>query len=99
MKVTFDVYWFGRPRRWFGSLAAVTVPDSLADDTSAAMWENALLALAGLFAGESDFPEAVESEVLLLHATAPARRSAAVGTGRAFLMPVMVGARWSAVLG
>jgi hypothetical protein len=71
-------------------LAAVTLADSSAEWTSAAMRVTALLAVAGLLVAGSAFAPSVELEALLLHATAPRRRSVAAAAGSAFLMPVTV---------
>lgn len=49
-KVTFDVYWLGRPRRWLGSFSAVTVPLSFAAVTVAEILSNAAPAVSGLLA-------------------------------------------------
>jgi hypothetical protein len=49
-----------------------------------------LRALTGLLAAASAFLPAVESDALLLHATAPPRRRTAEITVRAFLMAPMM---------
>ncbi|MEV5138446.1 hypothetical protein AB0K71_05810 [Streptomyces syringium] len=69
----FDVYWPGRPRRWFASLAAVTVLLNRALATEAEMALKALAASRGAVGAVSPGREA--AGVLLLEQ--PARPSAA----------------------
>jgi hypothetical protein len=86
VNVTFDVYWFGRPRRWFGSLAAVTVPVTVADLTES--FENAVLAVSSLPALLSAF--AAVAAFALLHAAVS--RMAAMGrTERRTSLPRLYG--------
>ncbi|MER6075857.1 hypothetical protein ABT187_45340 [Streptomyces sp. NPDC001817] len=83
--MTFDEYWPGRPSKWFGSFAAVTVPDSFADGTLLEIWLSAVLASSGLLAagaGEAPpFPFDVccdEALLPLLQAVRLARSAAVI---------------------
>jgi hypothetical protein len=92
VKVTFDVYWFGLPRRWFGSFAAVTVPERLAVLTCADSFANAALAVSLLLAvaGLVLWPEVDCAGPLLLQAARESSRAPVATVVRVRLIPVMV---------
>src|SRR5690349_4708167 len=94
VNVTFDVYWLGRPRRWLGSLAAVTVPESFASWTLAEICVSALVAVRGWLPVALAFPaSSLAFGLVLLHAVSPAQRmSAAAVVVRVLFMAVMVAA-------
>jgi hypothetical protein len=93
--VTFDVYSWGRPSRWFGSFSAVTVPVRFAVGTVVDIFWNAARAVSGLPASvpglAGSWASVVEFEgALPPHAVRESRRATTDAVVKVRCMPEML---------